>query len=55
MPFTFQNESLPATRIFLFLIVLVLCGFGLSIYINSGFYSVLNDINECDELLFLVY
>lgn len=29
-----------------FLIVLVFCGFGLSIYINSGFYSMLNDINE---------
>ena len=29
-----------------FLIILVICGFGLSIYINSGFYSVLNDINE---------
>lgn len=40
------NKKIEDTGNIVFLIILVICGFGLSIYINSGFYSVLNDINE---------
>ena len=46
------NKKIEDTGNIIFLVVLVICGFGLSIYINSGFYSVLNDINECAKEYF---
>lgn len=36
----------------IFLIIIVVFGFGLSLYMNTGFYAVLNDINEKAKIYF---